>query len=139
MIQKREPIWNDIDFLPLYGSIIDEMLEGNKEQYQTFLKVEKKPSILDDYTIERSLKLYTEQLDDHWVFPEQLKRWQKEKISQEQAKEIKRLLKQCQELEKVTKDLIEIINKIKPFTIDKILAKDDAELALDVLTGKLKL
>jgi len=139
MTGKRKPIWNGIDFLPLYSSMIDEMLEGNREQCQTFLEVREKPGVLDDHIVERALKLYTEQLEDHWVFPEQLGRWKKEDISDKQAEEIERLLKQCMELEKTAKDLIEIIKEIKPFTIDKIMEKDDAELGLDFLMGKLKL
>ena len=40
-------------------------------------------------------------------------------------------------LRSVNTQLLGITNKFKDFTIEKILAKDDLELALEVLTGKL--
>jgi len=138
MSPKPKPTWHDISFLPLIGSTIDDMLEENNIQYQNFLAARDKPHVFNDEIIERSLKLYTDQLEDHWVFEEQLKRWQKEKITTEQSKEIKKLLKQSDKLKKVTKELLDMAHEFEPNTIDKILAKDDMELALEVLSGKLK-
>lgn len=40
---------------------------------------------------------------------------------------------------KINNQILDIVDKCKNSTIDKVLAKDDLELALDALSGKITL
>jgi len=65
MTNKQPPHWRPISDLPLIASLIDGTLENTEEQYQTFSEIKHKPHILNDAIVERTIKLYQAQLDDH--------------------------------------------------------------------------
>jgi hypothetical protein len=60
---KLEPQWQPIEFLPVFVTMIQGMLESSQEQYGSLLQARDRPQILDDHTIQRILKLFTEQND----------------------------------------------------------------------------
>jgi membrane-associated HD superfamily phosphohydrolase len=135
---KMEPNWQPISVLPTIAHIVDSVAESTEEQYKNFLKVQGKPYVLDDDMINRALKLYQKQFDDCVLYQEQLERWKKENLNTFQAKEIKRLAPKVNKTMELSQNIIDMVNQMKEQTINKILAMDDAELALAVLSGKIK-
>ena len=123
----------------MIARMVDDLLEGAQEQYQTFQEVKDRPYVLNDAIVQRTVRVYTEQMEDVWLYEEQLARWKKEDLTSAQEQEIHRLDKQVEQLRKVLTDILTLADKLKEGTIEKILAKDDAELALEVLSGKWKL
>jgi len=67
MTDTKRPIWQPISMLPTISGIIDGELADAEEHYATLLQVREKPYVLDDATVDRSIKLHTEQLDFTWV------------------------------------------------------------------------
>lgn len=135
-MSKPQPTFQPLTMIPTVLKITDDMLVGAKEQLANMKIAKEKPHILDDNIIERSLKLYKEQNDDSALFLQQCSIWEQEQLTELQ-------LTQVQEIENCTHLLIDINNQLiaifehcKDFTINKILAKDDLELAFDFLTGK---
>lgn len=64
MTSQETANWQPITMLPLMASMIDEMLQDAQEQYKNLGEARSKPWVLDDYTVHRVMKVYTEQRDD---------------------------------------------------------------------------
>jgi CHASE3 domain sensor protein len=67
-----------------------------------------------------------------------LSRWEKTKLNPQQQQEVTRLKKQVARNKQLTESILALADELKENTIDQILGRDDAQLAIDVLTGKLK-
>jgi predicted Fe-Mo cluster-binding NifX family protein len=85
-----------------------------------------------------SKRYYTNQLADQWLFVEQFGRWQALKLTDAQRNEVSRLSLQVAQLKTVNEGILKIVSAIEHATIDKIMAMEDGELALAVLSGKIK-
>ncbi|WP_257148834.1 hypothetical protein [Bacillus thuringiensis] len=71
-----------------------------KEQYINLLEARNKPHVLDDATIQRTIRVYTEQLEFVWIFKEQLSKWIKEeRLTPIEQSEVERLQGQVQQLQ----------------------------------------
>ena len=78
-----------------------------------------------------------------WVAAFAWIRWQRwagirNRLSAAQTQEVNRLIKQSATLKEVNEEILQIANSIKHETIDQILAMDEMELAIAVLSGKIK-
>lgn len=133
------PNWQPISALHMFTFLIDQMLMENEEQYNRLLEARDKPHILDDYTVNRVIRVYNDHLEDADIFDEQLSRWKKGKLSASQRQEVERLTGQVGKLREVCQQILALAAELSEGTIDRILEKSDIELAIDVLTGKLKL
>ena len=138
MIQV-EPNWQPISALPMISQLIREMRKDTDQQYQTLLEAEDKPHALDDALVDRVIQLYTPQAEDVAIFEQQLARWKKEDLTPAQEQEIKLLSEPLQQLRELETKILSLAEKLKQGTIDSILRKSDAELAIEVLSGKRKL
>ena len=138
MTDAASPNWQPISMLPSIAEIIDGGLADADEHHATLLQVRDKPYVLDDATLERSIKVHTEQLEFTWVFREQLDRWHRTDLTTHEREEIDRLSVQLELLRKVLTNILALADELKDGTIDKILAKSDLELGIEVLLrGKL--
>jgi hypothetical protein len=90
---------------------------------------------MDDATILRCERVYTEQRAYLGLYAQQLERWQAERPTTAQQREITRLLGVVQRMITVTDQIVALIAAIKPNTIDAIMQKSDTELGLEVLLG----
>jgi hypothetical protein len=124
--------------LPTFTFMVDGMLEESMIQLDNLRQAIAKPYVLDDATLNRVFELYDKQLDDQRYFLEQFSRWQQDRLSAAQTKEVNRLIKQSATLKEVNEEILQIANSIKHETIDQILAMDEVELAIAVLSGKIK-
>lgn len=118
--------------------MIDDMLQHNRDQYQTLLKAKERPYILDDATVEGVIWVYTGQLNDHWIFEEQLSRWKQGNLNSGQKQEVEKLAKQLKQPEELYHSILALANELTKSAIERVPGKSDIEVALDVLSGKLK-
>lgn len=133
MADDPAPNWQPLTALPLIASLIDGGLADGQEHHATLLSVRDRPHVLDDATVERSLKLHTEQRDFLWVFAEQIARWRNERPTNAQRRELDRLEGQLKRLRAVLGDILQLAEELKQGTIERVMAKSDLELGIEAL------
>ena len=133
MTEQTTPQWQPIERLASIASHIDGMLEAAEEQYEALQLAWPKPHILDEYTVGRVIEVFTMQRDDLWLFDEQLRRWKAGRLTTTQGKEVERLVGQMKRLREVITTILALADELKERTIEKVLAKSDAELGLEFL------
>ncbi len=131
------PIWRPISFLPTYTQLIEGTLQEAKEQLELLEQARPRPHVLDDATINRVIRCYSESATYIPLYMEQLTRWEVLELTTGQRTEVERLKTQVDALADVVDAILSLADELKGNTIDAILRKDDAELAVDVLTGKI--
>ena len=131
------PNWHPISRLPLIVSIIDEQLEGCEEQLRNLDPPGRPRPVLDDALVQRILRVFGEQMEMLPVFEEQLSRWKKGNATEKQRRELARLAIQLTRYREVLTQVLGLAEEHKEFTIEKVLARDDAEVGLDALLGKM--
>ena len=133
MADNPAPHWQPLTALPLIASLIDDELADGQEHHATLLSVRDRPYVLDDATVERSIKLHAEQRDFLGVFAEQLARWRNERPTDAQRRELDRLEGQLERLRTVLDDILALAEELKQGTIERVLAKSDLERGLEAL------
>jgi len=134
MAQGPTPQWQPIGKLPVIAYAIDGMLGSAEEQYPTLEEARPQPHMLDDYTVGRVVEVYTEQRNDLWLYEEQLRRWSAQALTAAQRREVERLTGQLGRLRAVIDKILALMDELKGGTIEKILAKSDLEVGLEMLT-----
>jgi len=125
----RQPI----TALPVIASLIDGELADGQEHQATLLAVRDRPYVLDDATVERSIKLHAEQRDFLGVFAGQIARWRHEHPTDAQRRELDRLEGQLERLRAVLTAILALAEELKQGTIERVLAKSDVELGIEAL------
>jgi hypothetical protein len=69
--------WQPIESLSLIRSMADGLLDETEKQYANLESCRSKPHVLDDYAVDRVIKVYTDQAGDLRLYEEQLCRWKK--------------------------------------------------------------
>lgn len=133
MADDPAPNWQPLTALPLIASLIDGELADGQEHHASLLSVRDRPYVLDDATVERSLKLHTEQRDFLGVFAEQLARWRHEHPTDAQRRELDRLEGQLERLRAVLSDILALAEELQQGAIERVLAKSDLELGIEAL------
>src|SRR6266496_5628139 len=133
--QQSQPHWQPIETLWTFATHIDGMLESSQEQYATLQEAKPKPHVLDDYMVNRVISEFTTQIGELWLFDEQLKRWSAETLTPEQRTEVTRLVEQMRRLREVDNQILALAKELSKGTIEKVMAKSDAELGLEFLMG----
>ena len=136
-MQNKQPNFHPISKALTILELNRGMLDSSRQQLENMQDAKDKPHVLDDKIINRSIKLYTEQNKDSDIFLQQCAIWRKGSLTEVQLYQVQEIEKTTNELTKINNDILSIINSCKDYTIDKILEKDDVELAFDVLTGKI--
>jgi hypothetical protein len=130
---SQSPQWRPISFLPTLTAHLSGMLEADEEQYQTLLQAKDKPHVLDDFTVNRIIQVFSDAKKDLPLFDEQLRRWGSEKVTAAQRQEIIKLKLQMQKIHTVVGNILALASELSKGTIEKQLAKSDAELGLEAL------
>ena len=138
MAHEEAPHWQPIGFLPELAPMIDGMLESAEDVSQSLQQAEDRPHVMDDYTVGRVREVHGTQLNDLWLYEEQLARWSKADPTLAQRQEIDRLTHQLDRLRRVLTLTLALADELKEGTIDTIMAKSDIALAIEMLTGKRK-
>ena len=132
-----QPTWQPISQLPTVAWAITGMADEAADMLGSLREAAPTPHVLDDATVERVIRLYTEQQDDLWLYEEQLRRWQVETLTDAQRQEVAGLSLRLGRLRADIAAILELAAYLKPRTIDAVLARSDEELALDILSGNL--
>lgn len=131
---ENQPNWQPIQNLPIITNLIDGQSSDAKEQYVNLLEALSKPHVLNDAIIQRTIHVYTEQLEFVWIFEEQLSKWKKEeRLTPIEQSEIERLQGQVQQLHSILTDILAITEKLKDGTYEKVMAKSDLQLGIESL------
>jgi len=133
MAEQATPQWQPSGKVFLVGTMIDGMLENAREQYATLLEARPKPHVLDDYTVGRLVEVYTAQRDDLWLWDEQLRRWSEASLNRLRRREVERLQGQMVALRAVVGDILALADELGRGTIEKMMAKSDVEVGLEML------
>jgi len=136
MPEDRIPQWHPISALPMIAQALDGMVESAEDVLQSLEQA--RPHVLDDHTIGRVREAHGTQLNDLWWYTEQLARWQDANPTPTQHQELARLTQQVAALRRVLTASLALAEELQAGTIEKVLAKDDVELALEFLLGKRK-
>ncbi len=131
---KPKPRWQPIASLPLIAHVIDGQLEAAEEQHRLLRLA--RPGSLDNATVERVVRVFTEEAELLAVYSEQLDRWRSGSLSGAQRLEVERLSGQLARNRGVDAAIFSLAEQLKATTIDAILAKSDLELGLEVLTDR---
>ncbi|SRR6266571_3464033 len=137
-MSTQQPQWQPISRLSFIATHIDGMLSAAQEQYQTLLPAKSKPHALDDYTVNRVKKVFTDQQKDLWLFEEQLTRWKSGQLTGEQQTEVERLVGQMKKLKEQITAILALADELGKGTIEKVMDKSDAELGFEFLLNQLK-
>src|SRR5439155_11903086 len=86
---KPTPRWQPIASLLLIARVIDGQLEAAEEQYRLLRLA--RPGSLDNATVERVVRVYTEEVELLAVYGEQLGRWRSGPLTVDQRLEVERL------------------------------------------------
>lgn len=135
----NQPQWQPISMLPVFTDMIDGMLEASQEQLANLQLVREKPHVMDDATLQRMVGLYSNQLEDQWLFEEQFSRWLRENLKPDETREVERLMAQAAKLKASNEQILHIADQIRHSTIDSILGMDESERMEALASGKLKL
>lgn len=135
---RPTPNWQPLSMLPMMTDMVAGMLDEVNTQIQSLRAAQEKPHVLDDYTVGRVLKVYGEQQDLLWVYEAQLERWQQENLTATQRQQTEQMAAQLAQLKPGLSEILQMAEELKGQTIEAVLGKSDTELALDVLSGKIK-
>jgi hypothetical protein len=135
---QTTPNWQPLSMLPMMAEMVSGMLDEVQKQLQNLRAAQEKPHVLDDDTVGRVLKVYGEQQDFLWVYEAQLARWQQEHLTPQQQQQTEQMAAQLTQLKPGLSEILELAEDLKGQTIESVLGKSDAELALDTLSGKIK-
>jgi hypothetical protein len=134
----EEPIWQPLSMLPTIAGLIDGELADAEEHYATLKQAEDRPHVLDDATVQRSIKVHTEQMEFLSVFEGQMERWRQAEPLPRDREEIDRLTTQLGRLRSTLTDILALCNSLAQGTIEKVLAKSDLEMGIEALLRGIK-
>jgi hypothetical protein len=132
------PNWQPLDQLEIVAEHIGGMTEHLVDQLESLKEGLDRPGALDDATITRVQRVYGEQLDDLWVFQEQIRRWDSETLTDTQHVTVTGLGIDLAGARVTLTQILEVAKQLKTQTIETILAKSDLELGLEALLGGLQ-
>ncbi|BDA72480.1 unknown protein [Calothrix sp. PCC 7716] len=135
---KQTPNWQPISMLPVIANLIDGGIVDTEQQLATLLEAEGKPYAFDDYTVQRVVKVYTEQKEFLSIYTLQLDKWKLSNPSASQKQEIDRLEKQLVKFRELNTKVLDLAEKLEGQTIETLLAKSDEEIGLETLLSKLR-
>ncbi len=118
--------------------MIDGMADEAEQQHANLEACRATPYVLDDATIERMLKVFSEQAEYLPIYEEQLSRWNSLSLDASQHREVERLTVQLPELRERIASILTLARELKQGTIESVLAKSDIELGLDSLLKRRK-
>lgn len=115
--------------------LIDEGLADSSQQYATMLEARSKPWVLDDALVSRCKRVYGEALEWCGVYDRQLTLWLGEQLTAGQRREVVRLQGVQRDQRRVLNELLALLEELGQNTINRQLAKSDAQLGLEYLLG----
>jgi hypothetical protein len=129
-----EPVnWQPISQIPLIASMIDGALDDTREHLATLIQAKTRPHVLDDATVDRSIRVHTEQMEFVDIYAQQITRWRTQRPSAAQRRELDRIEVQNQTLRIVTMEVLATARELSKVTIERVLAMSDLELGIEAI------
>ena len=123
--------------LPSLKENLKGMLDAGNELLVSLEKAKSMPHVLDDATVAHMERVYSEQQGEINLYQTLHAQWLKEEQSLQQRENLEEFVSLINAVSSLNKQIFFLIDFFKKHTIDQILIKDPAELALDLLTGKI--
>ena len=134
---KQKANVHHLDMLPLYLALSQEQFTSSFEQLQFFEACKERPSVLDDAIVRRTIKLHEEQKRYNLLTLEQCRQWRLQRPSDDELEDIGIVETYTKKLQRVNEQILFLADHYKDHTINRILEKEEEELAADVMMGKL--
>jgi hypothetical protein len=113
-----------ISDLPIVASILDSrMLHDDEGQHRTLLECRPKPYVLDDVTVDRVIRVFTQQKDELPLYGEQVAHWAKGNLTESQRQELERLNGVLIKLLEIAGAILALAEELRQGTIDRVLSK----------------
>ncbi len=135
--EVKERNWYPLSYISFFQAQITELLEDSKKQLALFLSIKGNPAAIDDELHDRAIRLFKERPQYIQLYQEQVDRWQEEDIDNSHKRTLEIMNNDLKEARKLNQDILDLLNELE--TIEDLVAKDDFEVALDFLSGKLRL
>ena len=125
--------WQPISQMPLIASMIDSALADTHEHLATLTQAKTRPHVLDDATMDRSIRMHTEQMEFVDIYAKQIGLWRTQRPSAAQMRELDRISLQNQQLRMVTAEVLALDEELRKGTIERVLGMSDLELGIQAL------
>lgn len=119
-----------ISQLAILSSMVIGIFENTELQKQQFLEIVGKPHVLDDATVQRSQRLYQNQLEDIHFYEMQANDWLSNELTTNQESIIKTMLRQIKQIRLSSQTILDLLSEIEKGTINRIMAMSDEELGI---------
>lgn len=139
MSQNTMPHYHPISAIGLIGTLIDEGKDIYQTQLNNLKMAEETPYLLDDDIIDRVLAFQQEGIESCNYYKEQVNRWKHVNATDDKKQELKRLEGQLDDIQEILHELKLLANTLKQGTINRIIEMDDIELAIQALSGKIRI
>lgn len=130
------PTWRPISWLPTISAAIRDGLATSQEFHGTLEQGWERPYRMDEATLLRVRRVYSEQAEDVELYAEQLRRWQAGSMSVAQRHEVDELAGQVEQWRNAVAAVLELAEDLKDNTIEALMSKSDAEVGLEALLGQ---
>ena len=131
MEDQQEPTWQPITMLPTIAEMVSGMLDGAAEQQR--LLADAPAYRLDNATLDRVERVYSEGMSEHDVFEQQIARWQRE---HPEAEGLDALAENVARLRPEYQRVLDLAAQQRGNTIEAMMGKSDLELGLEALLGR---
>lgn len=128
-----QPNWQPTTMIPMFVEMAQGMLDSGKDQLANMQQAQHKPYVLDDATVDRVMRAYTEQKSYLPLYVEQCQRWEKENLSQQECEQATTVKDCITQLAPIVDTILRIAQSCKGGTLEQMLGKDDMTLAQDML------
>jgi hypothetical protein len=136
MPSSSEPIWRPISWLPTISSAITDGVAGAQEFHGTLEQGWERPYCMDEATLARARRVFSEQAEDIELYAKQLRLWQADSLSLAQRREIEHLVGQVEAWRREVAAILDLADELKDNTIEALMRKSDEEVGLEALLGQ---
>lgn len=127
MTNATQPDLMPIEFLPIYLTLLQGIRSSSEKHYDALSKAKYKPYVLDNYTIQRTIKLFSEQKEDFLVWEEHLNQASLMSLSTAQHYIMQQVKNDFEEIKRLNPKIMGLARELEPYAIDRVLAKDTVD------------
>lgn len=131
-MRDEEPIWRPISDVAMLTAIARQGVEHARDQHD--LIADAGPYCLDNDTVARMLRVWTETLEWTGVYAEQGARWHQQAADRPTELAVAEYCALVEQERLLAEEILTIARKLADFTIEKLMAKSDIEIGLEALS-----
>jgi hypothetical protein len=133
-VAHGEPQWQPISRLPMLTAHIEQGVALAREHLATLQEARERPYLLDDATVARIARTFTQTRTDLTeLYVEQGRRWQALDLGATRRKDVARYAELVDQELALVDQILALAEELKTGTIERTLAKSDLELGLEAL------